>query len=83
MSVNKSSNSFKSGASTTTAVAAGSSALALAKAITASADRAVSRAKSTRKASSMAVSLVWAAWCKIFRYSLAPSRWSPLAQQAS
>ncbi len=67
MSVNRTSNSFKSGGSTTTAVGAGSSVLVFAKAITASADKGVFRANNTRKASSTATSLVWAAWCRIFR----------------
>ena len=58
MSVNRASNSFRSGGSTTTSVAAGISALDCAKAITASADNAVSLANSTRKASSMATSLL-------------------------
>ena len=61
MNVSKASNTVKSGGSTTTIVGAGSSALAFAQAITASTDRAVSRASSTRNASSTATSLVWAA----------------------
>jgi hypothetical protein len=67
MSVNRASNSFKSGGSTTTSVGAGSSVLVFANAITASADKDVPLANITRKASSMAISLVWAAWCRIFR----------------
>ena len=67
MSVNRASNSVKSGGSTTTSVGAGSSELLFANAITASADNGASFANSTRKASSMATSLLWAAWCKIFR----------------
>jgi hypothetical protein len=67
VSVNRASNSFKSGSSTTTSVGAGSSELIFANAITASADNGVSLANSTRKASSMAISLLWAAWCRIFR----------------
>lgn len=61
MKVNRASNSVKSGGSTTTAVGAGISVLDFAKASTASADQGVSLARSTRKASSMATSLVWAA----------------------
>lgn len=61
MSVNRASNSFKSGASTTTAVGAGSSALACANAMTAPDDKGESLANSTRRASSMATSLLWAA----------------------
>jgi hypothetical protein len=61
MSVNRASNSFKSGGSTTTSVAAGISTLDRTNASTASADNAVSLANNTRKASSMAVSLLWAA----------------------
>jgi hypothetical protein len=61
MKDNRASNSNKSGGSTTTAVGAGSSALAFAKASTASTDKGVSLASNTRKASSMALSLVWAA----------------------
>jgi hypothetical protein len=67
MSVNRASNSFKSGGSTTTSVGAGSSELLFANAITASVDNAVSLASNTRKASSMATSLLWAAWCRSFR----------------
>jgi hypothetical protein len=67
VSVNRASNSFRSGGSTTTSVGAGSSELLFANAITASADTGVSLANSTRKASSMAISLLWAAWCRIFR----------------
>jgi hypothetical protein len=67
MSVNRASNSFKSGGSTTMSVGAGSSELLFANAITASVDKGVSPASSTRKASSMATSLLWAAWCRIFR----------------
>jgi hypothetical protein len=65
--VNRASNSVKSGGSTTTAVGAGISALRFASAITASADNAVSLANNTRKASSSARSLLWAAWCRIFK----------------
>jgi hypothetical protein len=58
MKVNKASNSVKSGASTTTIVGAGSSALDFAKASTAATGKGVSLTNSTRKASSMALSLV-------------------------
>lgn len=61
MRVSNASNSVKSGASTTTAVAAGISALASARAITVSTVSFSSPANSTRNASSMAASLVWAA----------------------
>jgi hypothetical protein len=67
VSVKRASNSFKSGGSTTTIVAAGRSVLVFANAITASTDQGVSLAKSTRSASSMAISLSWAAWCRILR----------------
>jgi hypothetical protein len=52
------SNSFKSGNSTTTSVAAGNSELLFANAITASDDKAASPASSTRNASSIAASLL-------------------------
>jgi hypothetical protein len=67
VNVNRASNAVRSGGSTTTAVAAGSSAPDFANAITASGDNAVSLARRTRNASSMAASLLWAAWCRIFR----------------
>jgi hypothetical protein len=53
----RASNSFKSGNSTTTSVAAGSSELLFANAITADDDNAASLASRTRKASSIAASL--------------------------
>jgi hypothetical protein len=59
--VSNPSNSVKSGASTTTVVAAGSSALAFASAITASTVNLPLLANSTRKASSTATSLSCAA----------------------
>jgi hypothetical protein len=65
--VKRASNSFKSGGSTTTIVAAGRSVLVCANAITASTDKGVSRANSTRSASSTAFSLLCAAWWRIFR----------------
>jgi hypothetical protein len=65
--VNRSSNSFRSGGSTTIVVGAGRSALIFANAITASTDKGMSLANNTRNASSMATSLMWAAWCRIFR----------------
>jgi hypothetical protein len=61
MRVSNESNSVKSGASTTTVVAAGISSLALANAITASTVNWPSPAKSTRNASSTATWLLWAA----------------------
>lgn len=67
MNLKRASNSFKSGGSTTTIVAAGRSVLVCANAITASTDKGMSLAKSTRSASSMAISLSWAAWCRTFR----------------
>jgi hypothetical protein len=67
MSVNRASNSFRSGGATTTVVGAGRSVLVVANAITASTDQGASLANNTRKASSMATSLLWAAWCRIFR----------------
>ena len=67
VSVNRASNAFRSGDSTTTAVAAGSSVPDFANAITASGVRAAAPARSTRSASSTASSLSRAAWCRIFR----------------
>jgi hypothetical protein len=58
MTCNRLSNSFKSGGSTTTSVAAGSSELDFANAITACDDNAVSLTSNTRNASSTADSLV-------------------------
>jgi hypothetical protein len=68
---NRTSNAFRSGGSTTTAVAAGSSELVFANAITVAAANGVSRASSTRNASSTAISPLCAAWCNSARYSLA------------
>jgi hypothetical protein len=59
--VSNESNSIKSGTSTTTVVAAGSSVLAFASMITASTVSLPSLANSTRNASSTATSLVCAA----------------------
>jgi hypothetical protein len=61
MTCNRASNAFSSGGSATTAVAAGSSELVFANAITARDDNGVSQAKSTRKASSTAISPLCAA----------------------
>ena len=61
MSVSNESNSVKSGISTMTVVAAGSSVLALASVSTASTVNLPAPAKSTRNASSTAASLLWAA----------------------
>jgi hypothetical protein len=65
--VNRASNSFKSGGSTTTSVAAGRSALAVANAITSAAVNGVGPASRIRNASSTAASLVRAACCRIFK----------------
>jgi hypothetical protein len=71
MTCKRLSNSFRSGGSTTTSVAAGISELVCANAITACDDNAASLARSTRNASSTAASPLTAAWCNNARYSLA------------
>jgi hypothetical protein len=72
----------KSAAATLTAVTAGADCRPRTHVSTAANDNALSPASSTRKASSTATSLSWAASCRICRYSLS-GRDRPLSLNAS
>jgi len=64
-------------------VGAGNAVLAWARAITAAAVNGAASASKTRKASSTATSLSWAACCRIFKYSFVPRRSSRLSRNRS